>query len=270
MLNIFGKILDSNQKELNKYSRIITSINDLEKKYKKLTDKQLEGKSREFKKLYQSGKSLDELLPEVYAATREAGVRALGQRLFDVQLMAAVTLHQGKIAEQKTGEGKTFSAVPAVFLNSITGEGVHLITVNDYLAMRDAGWMGQVYNALGASVGAIIHEQAFAFEGKFKNTDHTDERLKHLKPVSRKEAYNADITYGTNNEFGFDYLRDNMVFSLADKSQRGHSFAVVDEVDSILIDEARTPLIISRPGQEPTQKYYEFAGIIEKLSPDTD
>lgn len=270
MLDIFSRLLDSNQQEINRISKLVDKINALEEKYHKLSDKALAGKSKEFKEAYQKGQSLDELLPEVYAAVREAGQRALKMRLFDVQLVAAAALHQGKIAEQKTGEGKTFSAVPALFLNSITTKGVHLITVNDYLAMRDAGWMGAVFNALGATVGVIIHEKAFVFDLDYINSEHSDERLKHLKPVSRKEAYQADIIYGTNNEFGFDYLRDNMVFSLADQVQRGHYYAVVDEVDSILIDEARTPLIISRPSQEATEKYYEFAKIIDKLSAETD
>ncbi|MCL5784632.1 MAG: preprotein translocase subunit SecA [Patescibacteria group bacterium] len=270
MFNFLNKIVDSNQKELNRLSKIVEQINALEKKYQKLTDKQLVGKSVEFKALYQKGQSLDELLPDAYAAVREAAVRTLGMRMFDVQLMAAIVLHQGKISEQKTGEGKTLSAVPALFLNTLNGEGVHLVTVNDYLAMRDAGWMGPIYQALGTTCGAIIHEKAFVYDTQYKNTDHADERLKHLKPVSRKEAYLADITYGTNNEFGFDYLRDNMVFSLSDQAQRGHQYAIVDEVDSILIDEARTPLIISRPAQEPTEKYYDFAKLIEKLSADTD
>lgn len=270
MFSIFNRLLDSNQKEISRFSKVVDQVNSLEKKYQKLDNKQLSTRTEEFRKLYGKNQNLDEILPEVYAAVREAGVRTLNMRLFDVQVMAAITLHQGKIAEQKTGEGKTLSAVPALYLNALTRKGVHLVTVNDYLAMRDCGWMGGVFYALGASCGVIIHEQAFIYDPKYKNTDHNDPRLIHLKPASRKEAYNADITYGTNNEFGFDYLKDNMVFSLPDQSQRGHYFAIVDEVDSILIDEARTPLIISRPAQEPTQKYYEFAEIMNKLSADSD
>ncbi|MFH0937367.1 MAG: preprotein translocase subunit SecA [Candidatus Daviesbacteria bacterium] len=270
MLNFLTKFIDSNEKEINRLSKIVDQINALESKYKKLTDSQLSKKAEELKASYQKGKTLEEILPETYAAAREAGKRTTGMRMFDVQLMAATVLHQGKVAEQKTGEGKTLSAVPALFLNSLTGKGTHLVTVNDYLAMRDCGWMGPIYDALGATCATIIHEQAFIFDPKFDNKDHADPRLKHLKPISRKEAYNADITYGTNNEFGFDYLRDNMVFSLEEQAQRGHHFAIVDEVDSILIDEARTPLIISRPDQEPTQKYYEFAKTINQLSADTD
>ncbi len=267
MLGIFGKLLDSNEREIGKLKSIVATINDIEKKVLKLTDKQLKGKFAEFKLEYEKGKTLGELLPEVFACVRESAKRNLNQRHFDVQLMASIILHQGKIAEQKTGEGKTLSATPALFLNAIVGKGVHLVTVNDYLAMRDCGWMGPVFHALGAIVATIIHEKAFIFDPKHKDTTHDDKRLRHLRPVSRKEAYGADITYGTNNEFGFDYLRDNMAFRLADQSQRGHFFAVVDEVDSILIDEARTPLIISQPVAEATERYYEFAKIIDSLSP---
>ncbi len=266
MLNFFGKLLDSNEREINKLKSTVLVINDLEKKTSKLTDKQLKSKFAEFKLAYGHGKSLDDLLPEVFACVREASKRELKMRHFDVQLMAAIALHQGKIAEQRTGEGKTLSATPALFLNAITGKGVHLVTVNDYLARRDCGWMGPIFYVLGATVSTIVHDAAFIYDPKFKDPAHEDKRLQHLKPVSRKEAYQADIIYGTNNEFGFDYLRDNMVFRLADQSQRGHFFAVVDEVDSILIDEARTPLIISQPAQEATNKYYEFSKIIDSLS----
>ncbi len=267
MLGLFGKLLDSNEREINKFKPHISAINSLEKKVSRLSDKALKGKFAEFKLLHERGKSLDELLPEVFALVREAAQRTIKQRHFDVQLMAAIALHQGRIAEQKTGEGKTLSATPALFLNAIAGKGVHLVTVNDYLARRDCGWMGPVFSALGATCATIVHDQAFIFDPKYKDNTHDDKRLQHLKPVSRKEAYAADITYGTNNEFGFDYLRDNMAFRLADQSQRGHFFAVVDEVDSILIDEARTPLIISQPAQEATDKYYQFVKIIDSLLP---
>jgi preprotein translocase subunit SecA len=270
MLNIFGKFLDSNEREINKFKPLIDKINGLDKKFSNLSDKQLQGKFDEFKKRYQKGESLDQLLPEAFASVREAASRTLKMKHFDVQMMAAITLHQGKISEQKTGEGKTLSATPALFLNAVAGKGAHLVTVNDYLARRDAGWMGPLFYALGATVGVIIHDQSFIYDPKFKNPAHEDKRLQRLKPVSRKEAYAADITYGTNNEFGFDYLRDNMVLKLTDQSQRGHFFAVVDEVDSILIDEARTPLIISAPAQEATEKYYDFAKIVDQLSADTD
>ncbi len=270
MFNLFGKLLGSNENEITRYQKIVDQINALEKKYQKLTDKQIAGLYEDFKKQHQKGKTLDELLPDVFAAVREAFQRKMDIRLHDVQLISAQVLHEGKISEQKTGEGKTFSAVPALFLNALTGKGVHLVTVNDYLAQRECGWVGPIYNALGASCAVIVHEQAFVFDPKHKDTNHTDERLWRLRPVTRKEAYQADITVGTNNEFGFDYLKDNMVFSLEQQSQRGHHFAIVDEVDSILIDEARTPLIISRPAAEPTQKYYEFAKIVDKLDASTD
>jgi preprotein translocase subunit SecA len=270
MLNIFSSFLDANKRTLNEYSKIVSQINFLEAKTKKLTDVQLKNKSVELKKRFQKGESLDAMLPEAFALVREATDRTLGMRHFDVQLMGGIALHQGKIAEQKTGEGKTLTAVLAVYLNSITGKGVHVVTVNDYLARRDAGWNGPIYDALGMSVAVIVHEQAYLYDAKYNNKDAADKRLKKLKPVSRKEAYAADITYGTNNEFGFDYLRDNMALALENKVQRGHHYAIVDEVDSILIDEARTPLIISRPDQEPTQKYAKFKQIIDKLDAETD
>lgn len=270
MLNFFSSILDANKREINKLSKIVEQINSLEPKIKKLDDKKFKEKALDLRKKYQKGESLDQLLPEAFALAREAASRSLGMRHYDVQLMAAIALHNGKIAEQKTGEGKTMSGVPAVFLNAISGKGVHVVTVNDYLARRDAGWNGPIYHLLGVSVSVIIHEKAFIFDPKYKSPDTKDKRLKNLRPVSRKEAYAADITYGTNNEFGFDYLRDNMANSLENQVQRGHNFAIVDEVDSILIDEARTPLIISAPDTEPTDKYLEFTKIVEKLSPDTD
>src|SRR3989338_2391044 len=266
MLDFLGKLLDSNEREVSKLKPLVAEVNNLEKRFGKLSDKQLKESFVKFKLDHEKGKSLDELLPEAFAAVREAAKRTIKQRHFDVQIMAAITLHQGRIAEQKTGEGKTLSATPALYLNAISGKGVHLVTVNDYLAMRDCGWMGPVYNALGASCTTIIHDAAFIYDPKYKDTTHNDKRLQHLRPVTRQEAYQADITYGTNNEFGFDYLRDNMAFRLSDQSQRGHFFAVVDEVDSILIEEARTPLIISQPAQEATEKYYKFAKIIDGLS----
>ncbi|MDO8573680.1 MAG: preprotein translocase subunit SecA [Candidatus Daviesbacteria bacterium] len=267
MLGFLGKLLDSNEREINKFKPLVDAILGFEKKFSKLSDKELKGSLSKFKLEHERGKSLDELLPEVFAGVREAAKRTIKQRHFDVQMLAAISLHQGKIAEQKTGEGKTLSATPALFLNAIAGKGVHLVTVNDYLAQRDCGWMGPVFDALGATCATIVHDAAFIFDPKYKNPEHEDKRLLRLRPVTRREAYQADITYGTNNEFGFDYLRDNMVFSLADQSQRGHFFAVVDEVDSILIDEARTPLIISQPAAEATEKYYEFSKIINSLLP---
>jgi preprotein translocase subunit SecA len=211
-----------------------------------------------------------DLLPEAFALVREASRRSLGLRQFDQQMMGAITLAQGKIAEQKTGEGKTLTAVSALYLHSLTGKGSHLVTVNDYLARRDAGWMGPVFHLLGVSVSAMISEQSYLYDPEFTNKEAADYRLLHLKPINRKEAYNADVTYGINSEFGFDYLRDNMAQDLNQVVQRGYYFAIVDEVDSVLIDEARTPHIISAPDESPSAKYYEYAKVVDKLSPDTD
>ncbi len=271
MLKIFSKFLDFNQKEINRLQLRVDAINALSDKFsglKKPAD--FAAATADFKHRLAEGESLDQLLPEAFALVREASSRAIGLRPYDVQLMAAVAFHEGKVAEQKTGEGKTLSAIPALYLNALTGEGTHLVTVNDYLARRDAGWNGPTFHLLGLTVGVIAHEQSFLYDPEYFDPAHGDDRLAHLRPCSRKDAYAADVTYGTNNEYGFDYLRDNMVGSLSDMVQRGHHFAIVDEVDSILIDEARTPLIISAPDTEPTQKYYDFAKLIDRLSADTD
>jgi len=271
MFKFLSGFLDLNKKEIEKLSKVVDKINSFESRCKKLKDKDFAPKTEEFKKLISNGQPLDSILPEAFALVREASDRTIGLRPFDVQMMAAVALFEGKVAEQKTGEGKTLSAVPALYLRALTGKGVHLVTVNDYLARRDAGWNGPIFHLLGLSVGSIVQEtKSFIFDPDFTDSGHGDERLAHLKPCERKQAYTADITYGTNNEFGFDYLRDNMVQSLEEMVQRGHYFAIVDEVDSILIDEARTPLIISAPDTEPTKKYYEFAKLVDKLNPDTD
>ena len=271
MFKIFSKFLDVNQKEVDKLSKIEAGINDFEPTIKNLKDKDFAKKTADFKERLQKGANLEDVLPEAFATVREATVRTLGKRLFDVQLMAATALFEGKIAEQKTGEGKTLSAVSALYLRALTGKGAHLVTVNDYLARRDAGWNAPIFSLLGMTVGAIAQEmKSYVYDPDFSDSSHGDERLTHLKPSSRKESYACDITYGTNNEFGFDYLRDNMVQSVSEMSQRGHYFAIVDEVDSILIDEARTPLIISAPDTEPTKKYYEFAKLVGSLNPDTD
>lgn len=259
---------DQNAKAVKRLEPIVAQINALEPKFEKVKD--LSKETARLKKEIEGGKSLDDVLPEAFALVREASKRTLKQRHYDVQLIGGMTLHQGKIAEMKTGEGKTLVATLTVYLNALRGKGVHLVTVNDYLAQRDAGWMGQIYNALGLTTGVIIHEQALVFDPKFKNPDHDDERLKRLKPVSRQEAYQADITYGTNNEFGFDYLRDNMVDDVSRMVQRPLHYAIVDEVDSILIDEARTPLIISAPAEESTDKYYQFAKLAETLTEEKD
>ncbi len=270
-MKIFSRILDTNQREVEKLEKIAQKINELEPQTKKLKDADFPKKTDELKKRVKNGEALEDLLPESYALVREASLRVLGMRHYDVQLMAGVALFQGKVAEQKTGEGKTLSAVTALYLRALSGKGVHLVTVNDYLARLGAGWNAPVYKFLGMSVGVIIQEgKSFIYDPDYSDTSHGDERLSHLKPVERKESYSADITYGTNNEFGFDYLRDNMVPSSDQMVQRGHYFAIVDEVDSILIDEARTPLIISAPDTEPTQKYFTFAQMVEKLNPDTD
>jgi len=271
MLNIFSKLLDLNAREVDRLKKIVDKINGFENKYKKFNDADFKKETDRFKKLIANGYQLDTVLPEAFALVREAAWRVLGQRSFDVQLVAGIALFEGRVAEQRTGEGKTLSAVAPLYLRALTGRGVHLVTVNDYLARIGAGWMGPVYNFLGLSTGVIIQEtKSFVYDPKFSDTSHGDERLSHLKLVERKIAYQSDILYGTNNEFGFDYLRDNMVSSLPEMVQRGHYFAIVDEVDSILIDEARTPLIISAPDTEPTKKYYEFASLVEKLNPDTD
>ncbi|QQG47909.1 MAG: preprotein translocase subunit SecA [Candidatus Woesebacteria bacterium] len=269
--NFLKGIIDINQKEVAHLQKVVDKVNLHEAKYKKFKLTDFPKETKKFQKRIEEGEILESILPEAFALVREASDRAIGLRHYDVQLMAAVALFEGKVAEQKTGEGKTLSAVPALYLRAITGKGVHLVTVNDYLARRDAGWNAPIFHLLGLTVGSIIQEnKSFVYDPNFTDNSHGDERLSHLKPTERKKAYEADITYGTNNEFGFDYLRDNMVGSLTEMAQRGHYFAIVDEVDSVLIDEARTPLIISAPDMEPTDKYYKFASIIDKLVPDTD
>ncbi len=271
MLNIFSRVLDLNQRELNRLQKVVDSINKLEPKVKKYKDSDFAKNTSEFKKRFKDGEELEVLLPEAYASMREAARRTIGMRAYDVQLMAATALFEGKVAEQKTGEGKTLSAIFPLYLRALAGKGVHLVTVNDYLARRDAGWNGPAFELCGLSTAVIAGEQkSYVYDPEFSDKSHGDERLEHLRSISRKEAYSADITYGTNNEFGFDYLRDNMVSSLDQMVQRGHYFAIVDEVDSILIDEARTPLIISAPDTEPTDKYYRFSKVVENLNKDTD
>ncbi len=288
MFKILGGLLDSNEREVSKLRPFIELINAHEADFKKLSNPKLKAVTGEFKKRLSEGENLDDLLPEAFAAVREASRRSIGQRHFDVQLMGGMALHQGKISEMRTGEGKTLVATLPLYLNSLEGKGVHLVTVNDYLAKRDAEWMGPIFHALGVSVGIINHEVSYVFDPhpKTKETEDTEiimdpeESLspeqeglgvgKFLREVNRKDAYSADITYGTNNEYGFDYLRDNMAQDLHDMVQRDLHFAIVDEVDSILIDEARTPLIISQAAEESTEKYYEFAKIIDKLTDKTD
>lgn len=271
MLGIFSGFLDANKKEIARLVKIVEEINRLAPKIEKFKDTDFPKKTKEFKERLGSGEELKDMLPEAFAVTREAAWRTISLRPYDTQLMAGIALSEGKISEQKTGEGKTLSAVLPLYLHALTGQGVHLVTVNDYLARRDAGWNGPIFNLLGMSVGTIIQEgKSFLYDPGYNDQSHGDVRLAHLRPVSRKDAYLADITYGTNNEFGFDYLRDNMVMDLQEMAQRGHYYAIVDEVDSVLIDEARTPLIISAPDTEPTERYYQFAKLVERLSGDTD
>ena len=252
---MFDKFFDrlfngSNEKEIKKIRKIVEQeINPLEGSMKKLSDSSLANKTNEFKARLAKGETLDDILPEAFAVIREASRRVLGMRHFDVQLIGGIILHKGNIAEMCTGEGKTLVATAPVYLNALEGKGVHVITVNDYLAKRDSEWMGQVYKFLGLTVGLIVHDLDFN---------------------QRKIAYNSDITYGTNNEFGFDYLRDNMVTSLDQMIQRPLHFCLIDEVDSILIDEARTPLIISGPGQKSTDNYYVMAKLVPQLKKDED
>lgn len=266
MFNIFKKFLDYNQKEVDRLKKRVAEINALEDKARVLKDDQFAKETEKLKNQIQSGeKTLDDVLPWGYALVREVSRRVLGERHFDEQLMAAVALHQGKVAEQKTGEGKTLSATAPLYLNALSGKGVHLVTVNDYLARRDTGWMGHIFHTLGMTSSAIISDKSYIFDPNYKDADVTDWRLANLKEISRKEAYQADITYGINSEYGFDYLRDNMAYSTEDTVQRGFHYAIIDEVDSVLIDEARTPHIISAPYDEDTSKYYQYAKIVENL-----
>ncbi len=249
MLGIAKKIFGTeNDRKLKKLRPLVDKINALEPEFQKLTDDALRLKTDEYKKRHQNGETLDDLLPEAFATVREAAKRTLGQRHYDVQLIGGITLHRGEIAEMRTGEGKTLVSTLAAYLNSLTGEGVHIITVNDYLAQRDSEWMGQVYEFLGVSVGCINNYDAYGIE--------------------RKNAYDCDITYGTNNEYGFDYLRDNMKYSLEEMAQRGHNYAIIDEIDSVLIDEARTPLIISGPTDDKSEFYRTIDTIIPSIAED--
>jgi len=262
--NLFG---DSNEKELQKLATLVDEINSLEPEIEALLDEQLTAKTDEFKSRIEQGETLDDILPEAFACVREAAKRTLGQRHYDVQLIGGIVLHQGKIAEMKTGEGKTLVATLPIYLNALSGKGAHLVTVNDYLAKRDAQWMGTVYHMLGLTVASIQHQTAFIYDPAYESED---EKLKYLRPVTRKEAYDADITYGTNNEYGFDYLRDNMVVDLAQRAQRPFDYAIVDEVDNIFVDEARTPLIISAPAEESGDNYKTFAKIVPRLKAEED
>ena len=263
---IFG---DPQKKILKRLRKQVDVINGLNGKYEKMSDKELQGQTEVLKnRLDKKNVTLDTILPDAFAVAREAAKRVIGERPYDVQLIGGMVLHEGNVAEMKTGEGKTLVATLPTYLNALEGKGVHVVTVNDYLAQRDAGWMGQVYDFLGLTTGVIINEASFVYDKDYDNEHHDDPRMRKLRPVTRKEAYAADITYGTNNEFGFDYLRDNMVNDVDLLRQRELNFAIVDEVDSILIDEARTPLIISAPAAENPDNYYTFAKVASKLVPD--
>jgi preprotein translocase subunit SecA len=296
-MRLFSRFVDSNDRELKRIQPLVDEINRLEPEFEAMTDDQIRAqfddirteihdvavsdepsedelhhpdleRRRELKRERRKRendrlqKALDDALPEVFAMSREAMKRTLGMRLYDVQLVGGIVLHQGRIAEMRTGEGKTFLPTLAAVLNSLTGRGVHVVTPNDYLARRDPQWMGPVFHFLGVSLGMITHDTSYVFHPDFPTSD---ERLLNLRPVDRREAYAADVTYGTNNEFGFDYLRDNMVVELDQRVQRDKSFAIVDEVDNILIDEARTPLIISGQAEESADLYFTFARLVPRL-----
>src|SRR5213593_1060589 len=266
-MSVLTKVLgDPNAREVKRHLEWVADVNELEPLMEKLTADELKAKTAEFRQRLAQGEALGDVLVEAFAVVREAARRSIGLRPFDVQLVGGIVLHQGKIAEMKTGEGKTLVAVLPLYLNALEGKGAHLITVNDYLARRDAGWNAPIYQALGMSVAVIGHEMSLLYDPDYLDETHPDPRLQHLRPITRGEAYQADITYGTNSEFGFDYLRDNMAVDLTQCVQRGLNFAIVDEVDSILIDEARTPLIISGQAQESTEKYYQYARLIPRLS----
>ncbi len=264
LTKIFG---DPQKRIVRGLEKKVKLINALEDKYKKMKKTDLPKQTAVLKKkLERKGTTLDDILPDAFALVREASDRVLGMRHFDVQLIGGMALHDGNVAEMKTGEGKTLMSTLPVYLNALEDKGVHVVTVNDYLAQRDAGWNGELYDFLGLSTGVIINDASFLYDKDYDNEAHTDSRMRKLRPCTRKEAYAADITYGTNNEFGFDYLRDNMVDDVELLRQRELNFAIVDEVDSILIDEARTPLIISAPAAENPESYYQFAKVAAKLT----
>lgn len=290
-MGILSKIFgDANEKYLKRLSPLINNINELEESVSKLSNSDFANETEKLKERLDKGEALDDILSEAFALVREASKRVLKQRHYDVQLIGGIIMHQGKIAEMRTGEGKTLSATLPAYLNALQGKGVHVITVNDYLSRRDAVWMGQIFHLLGLSTGCIIHQQSFLYDPEFKEADESKDEERdilggfrvvqdYLRPCSRKEAYSADITYGTNNEFGFDFLKDNMVYNSEQQVQRGFNYAIIDEVDSILIDEARTPLIISVPEtnlmsaeewREEKERYYFAAKIADQLKKEVD
>ncbi len=264
---ITGVLGDSNENALKDFRPIVEEINELEPEFVSLSDEGLTAKTAELRASLEQGEELDDVLPEAFACVREAAKRTLGQRHYDVQLLGGMVLHEGKIAEMRTGEGKTLVATLPTYLNALTGKGVHVVTVNDYLARRDAQWMGDVYDRLGLTVGVLQNRAAYMYDA---SVDKADAGMEKLRPATRKEAYEADVTYGTNNEFGFDFLKDNMVIDIAERVQRPLAYGIVDEVDNILIDEARTPLIISAPAEESGKEYYRFAKLAPSLHIDED
>jgi preprotein translocase subunit SecA len=267
MRKLLSRILGSpNERELERLRGIVNEVNALADEYAQMTDDELRTLTVKFREELATGVTIDDLLPDAFAAVREVASRSIGERPYDVQLIGGMVLHEGKVAEMKTGEGKTLTATLPMYLNALEGRGAHLVTVNDYLAKRDTQWMGQIYHALGLTIGCIQHDSAFKFDPEY---EAEDERNAYLRPVSRREAYACDITYGTNNEFGFDYLRDNMAPDLERTVQRELHYCIVDEVDNILIDEARTPLIISGQADENVDRYYQFAQYVRQLRPNT-
>ena len=265
---VFKKILgDPQAKTVKRLRKRVQAINNLSPKYEKMTDEVLQSQTDVLKKRLKK-ESIDTILPDAFALVRESSKRVIGQRHFDVQLIGGMVLHEGNVAEMKTGEGKTLMSTAPVYTNALTEKGVHVVTVNDYLAQRDAGWMGQVFDFLGMTTGVILGDHSYIYDAGYTNEEHEDERFRHLKPCTRQEAYAADVTYGTNNEFGFDYLRDNMVREEDQLRQRDLHYAIVDEVDSILIDEARTPLIISAPSVTSGTAYAQFAKVVRQLKKD--
>ena len=268
MIRLLDKIIGTPQDRLKKkYQSLVDRVNGLEREFERLTDAQLKQQTDSFRKQLSRGKSEDDILPEAFAAVREAAKRTLNQSHYDVQIIGGIVLHQGKIAEMKTGEGKTLVATLPAYLNALSGKGVHVVTVNDYLARRDPVWMGPIYDKLGLTVGCLQNDASFVYQ---PGASGKDPSYNDLRPVERKDAFLADITYGTNNELGFDYLRDNMAQSLELQVLRGFNYAIVDEVDNILIDEARTPLIISGPAQEPVRMYHDMAKLARRLRSESD
>ncbi len=268
MNGLLKKLLgDPQVKTIKRLRKRVASVNALAPKYEKMSDSKLQEQTKVLQKRLEK-ETLDSILPDAFAVIREAANRSIKQRHFDVQLIGGMVLHEGNVAEMKTGEGKTLMSTAPIYLNALSSKGVHVVTVNDYLAQRDSGWMGQVFHFMGMTTAVILADHSYIYDPNFTNEEHEDERFRHLKPCTRQEAYAADITYGTNNEFGFDYLRDNMVRETDQLRQRELNFAIVDEVDSILIDEARTPLIISAPSVTPGSAYQQFSRTVRQLKPD--